>query len=461
VVAAERGDVKLLALWAPVMSGRAVVREVRAFDLLKQQKEVDAAPKPETFGDEAAGFVLTAATVEELGKLDLTKLPRAPAPHAFLVPRDDLAAGEDRLAEALRRQGCEVSIEKVPGYAGFLIDPLESPTPLAMISAVRGWFVGQRPPSPFGPPSPLPHLSVEGQGYVEEPLWFGPDRRLFGILSRPAGKPADALGTVFLNVGSVHHVGSNRMFVRMARRLASSGTTSLRFDLSGLGESPPAPGQPENIVYRFDSTDDLQTAMTELGHRTGVRRFAVVGLCSGTYTSYFAAQVDPRIAAQVLINSRPYRWYPDDARKHQEEGGFGATRAYLRAAFRGTTWKRLLAGEINATGIARTIAIRAWARLRWRALSLVGKSASEITENLLNISNSGISTYFLFSRDDDGLEALEAHLGPNAHALRGRSNVRHEVIDRVDHTFTSMWAQVELERRVTGFLDGVRTSTDP
>ena len=68
---------------------------------------------------------------------------------------------------------------------------------------------------------------------------FGANNGLFGILTSPDddAKLADAPVAIILNAGIVHRVGPFRMHVDIARQLAAKGFSTLRMDLSGLGDS--------------------------------------------------------------------------------------------------------------------------------------------------------------------------------------------------------------------------------
>ena len=75
---------------------------------------------------------------------------------------------------------------------------------------------------------------------TEEAVIFGENHSLDGIITNPAAAgPIDSSpGVILLNSGLVHRVGPNRVYVKLARRLAGLGLTVLRFDYSGVGDSP-------------------------------------------------------------------------------------------------------------------------------------------------------------------------------------------------------------------------------
>ena len=72
---------------------------------------------------------------------------------------------------------------------------------------------------------------------TERIVRFGPEDGLLGILTEPVSPPRGP-AILFLNAGVLHHVGPFGWYVSLARRLAELGFLSLRFDLSGIGDSP-------------------------------------------------------------------------------------------------------------------------------------------------------------------------------------------------------------------------------
>jgi pimeloyl-ACP methyl ester carboxylesterase len=122
--------------------------------------------------------------------------------------------------------------------------------------------------------------------------YFGADRHLAGTLCLPAGQPL-RLGVIMLNAGVIHRIGPHRINVRLARSLAKAGIASLRFDLSGVGDSgrPKAPR-----AYREQAVIDLRAAIDHLERATAANRVAIVGICSGAENGLMAAVQDPRVA---------------------------------------------------------------------------------------------------------------------------------------------------------------------
>ena len=71
----------------------------------------------------------------------------------------------------------------------------------------------------------------------ERVVTFGGQGELVGVLSQPDVVRPSAPWVLLWNTGLHPRVGPCRLNVQLARRLAALGIPSLRFDLSGLGDS--------------------------------------------------------------------------------------------------------------------------------------------------------------------------------------------------------------------------------
>jgi alpha-beta hydrolase superfamily lysophospholipase len=109
---------------------------------------------------------------------------------------------------------------------------------------------------------------------------------------------------VVLNAGIVHHVGPFRLHVLLARELAAQGFTTLRVDLSGLGDSSLRTG---NATRSERILADLREVFAQLESTRGSQRFVLVGLCSGAYHLHQVAVKDRRVVGMVSLDGIGYR----------------------------------------------------------------------------------------------------------------------------------------------------------
>ncbi len=122
----------------------------------------------------------------------------------------------------------------------------------------------------------------QGRAVVERIVTIGA-AGLFGIVAEPADG-GGATTAVLLNAGIINHVGPSRLWVEFARRWAAGGVRTLRFDLSGLGDSPARPGQRVDQMYPPEAFDDLADMIKEMAGG-GPGDVVLTGLCSGGYHS--------------------------------------------------------------------------------------------------------------------------------------------------------------------------------
>jgi hypothetical protein len=174
--------------------------------------------------------------------------------------------------------------------------------------------------------------------YAETPVLFGRDQNLVGVACRPATAVASKPFVILLNAGIIHRSGPNRMSTRLARALAHVGVPSLRFDLSGVGDSV-VPAQAAAMPIQDRVRQDIDDAMAYAAERHDARTFIVGGLCSGADNALrTAARRDDVVGVITLdLNVTRTRGY--------------WLRHYARRFAHGDAWRNLFAGrnpELNA-----------------------------------------------------------------------------------------------------------------
>lgn len=136
----------------------------------------------------------------------------------------------------------------------------------------------------------------------EQALLLGKRKSLVAVIAQEPNAARAAVDrpiVVILNSGIIHRVGPNRMFVRLARELAGTGHVVVRFDLSGIGDSEPRSDELEPLAAALA---DIREVLDSLEAARQVRRFVLVGLCSGADHSIIYGGQDPRVVGMVLID---------------------------------------------------------------------------------------------------------------------------------------------------------------
>lgn len=461
LAACEREDVHGLVLVAPVVRGRAYLRELR---MLGGAALAPAAAEGDRRALESAGFVLSPATCDAISALDLRSLPRAPAARAVIAERDDLPDLGD-LAPAWRRLGVQAVTQRWPGYAAMADDPQRAVVPGAIVDGVLATLRDWQREVPRAPAQVAdwgaasladPHEGAWTESAVQ--IDAGEGAVMFGVMCRPATERWLSAGpaVLMLNAGSVPAIGPNRLWVRLARRWAARGLRVLRVDITGIGDSDARAGAPDNVVYSPHAMRDVAAALAHLRTREGATACHVMGLCSGAYHAFKAATGGLAVDSALMINPLTYFWVPGTPLtdiKDYEVISLGSR--YRTLLLTGDPWRRLVRGELDLRVIG-SVVWRALARsvslpLRALARGLHLPLKDDLARELKRAADAGIALRFVFAANAPGHALLVQQSGGALSAALRRGEVSVTFVADADHTFTGADAR---DRLVT-VLDGL------
>lgn len=265
---------------------------------------------------------------------------------------------------------------------------------------------------------------------------FGSQGGLVGVLTEPdPGREREgAPALVVSNVGLNHRPGPNRLYVDLARSLAARGFSTLRFDLSGLGDSAPRRDAPSDLGR---AVLDVSEAMDHLAHKRGARSFALMGICSGTDSTHTLATTDPRVSAAIFVDGYAYTT-PLSTLHHYTLRNLepGRWRRFARRFYEQRVARRAQARE---PGEASEVYDRAYPTLeQFRAD--VARMSARGCESLFVYT--GAWNYAYLGQFDDMTRGVD---------LAGRVRVEH--FPRADHTFTAMNERARLFDTLGGWLE--------
>ena len=484
LAAARSTRIEGLLLVAPVIRGKRYLRELRTARLASQldsdphgtiHRDTDLeATTPGSF--EFSGYMMSAATIDTLSKIDLTKLPAPPVSHALVLDRNDLPIARSWY-EALLAAGVTTQYLELTGFVQMaLVAPQLAVVPDAMAGAIGSWLkrltknLEQQtgpaisPASPSIPDNATPELKLPANGSCddsrrEHPISFGSEAALFGILTQPSPTEVRRRGVILINAGADQHMGASRMYVSLARRWSGSGYFVLRMDLAGLGDSDTRADRPDDEVFPPAALDDIRDAIAHLRERYDIREVTLMGLCSGAYHALRAAAAGLAIERVLMVNPQNYFWSEDmtldDLQLAEVVRNPGVYRDRMQSAI---AWRRLLSGRVNVWRIFKIYvyrqALSSEALLRNVARALRIRLRNDLGVELEDIVGRGVQVTFIFAEREPGIDLLKILGGSSVRKLGDFCRVL--IIKGADHTFSRIGSRSAMERVLTDELNLLR-----
>jgi len=456
--AAQRDDIGTLGAMAPVARGQAFVRELR----MLQSTTAPALRIHATDVLEATGFLMTAQTQADLSAINLSQLTSPVARQTLVQHRDDMPS-EPKWVAHLGALGSTVAQSTLKSFFdltndGHKVQPSDFDALAQAILALDGHTGGLQHPQV---PSTARCQFSTPQGMLqEEALFFGAKAPIFGILTQPAnGQVLQDKAILFVNEGAHHGVGPQRLWVQLARRWASQGHMVLRFDITGIGDSPVRQGQPDLTTYGPMAVDDVRVAVDFLRLKSGARTLTALGLCSGSYHIYMAAVLGVRIDQLIPINQPVFQWEegmsPDESDLHAAV--VAHTERQAQATKDPRKWLGILTGEIPLQRVwdfgKRRLMLAA--ERKWQALETrTGlKLPSQLTLRLRKLARRGVKVHLIYGPGEMGYDTLMAEAAKEVDRLQAKGQLSLVLLPEGNHVFSDSGPMQQLIRHLDSIVE--------
>jgi hypothetical protein len=275
---------------------------------------------------------------------------------------------------------------------------------------------------------------------------FGPESTLVGVVTQPDGKAAADIACLTFNAGVIPRFGPHRFNVKLARHLATAGIVSMRFDISGLGDSRPAlTGR--NFLQQ--AVVDIRAAMDFLEQHHGIRRFALIGNCSGAVHIYWASLADERVVGSLMFDGFCYRTRWTRLVRH---------------------WKRLRAGTLRSTAIAIGHRLATALSIRSRSKNKAEASMFEADDShatppreqychdLQTLVDRGVSVFLVFSGGNFDYYSYAGQFRDCFAKEPFVDRVRCDHMPEIDHTLLNLDAQRSFIGVIHDWIAGIAKS---
>ena len=446
-----RTPIDYLALWSPCVSGRRYVREMQALAQAAGQSN-----KPSAGTLEAAGFLMSEQTQQELKEVRVLGQTAQVGRRALILVRDDMHE-EHHLGDHLRSLGIETDAAIFTGYADMMAEPQHTVVPRKALNGIVGWLARHVPAiesvshPTLNPPIEMQFdfagIDGETRRLRETACRFGDGGYLFGIHCQPMSGECQRPTVVFFNSGVVHRVGPNRLYVELSRNLAASGFATFRCDIEGIGDSVlRGPGR-ENHPYPDTANRDAGVVLRYLIEHFGSVEFVLMGLCSGAYTSFNAGLVEDTmpISEIALINPLTFDWKEGDSLDTRH---FGNVAHYKGSMRRADSWMKLLRGQVNVAHLGGVVLSHLEKQLGSYANALTERwmpsAGPLLSRQLRRLFAQGRTVSMFVASGDPGWDMLVSKARHTVHAALRHKDLAVQFISGSDHTFSNQDGRMRL-----------------
>ncbi|HVV47927.1 MAG TPA: alpha/beta hydrolase [Bryobacteraceae bacterium] len=454
MTASARGaNIRQLVLWGPAARGRSLIRELHAAANVERWEclSEDDAPRQPIPGFGASGFLLAPETLKALEELDVAALPwRGKNMPVLLLSRDALPH-DPAIVKTLDPSSPDTAIADGAGYADMMAGPLEAIYSPETTQTIAGFLLRRTGSAVRNNAAPV---FPEHRHPTESVFQVGAEgSSMFGILTEPpAGAHRTTHGLLFLNAGGVRHTGPNRMWVESARRWAAVGVPSLRLDLPGIGESEGPESLDVPALYREFLIEQIASAIDTLRRTAGMKRFTVIGLCSGACWGFHAAVRFPGVQSAILVNPSLLYWDPEVDRRRilpRFGDGFGGW----------SDWMKMAATGLRRGGIGRVTHRIAETLRRTNSDAYIQLGFRNFEQAWAAFERARKRVTLVFREGEPLLAEMEtAGQLPSADGRWARC-IR---VPNTGHTFRPLWAQKMLHDLIDRELaETIRVSPEP
>jgi len=301
----------------------------------------------------------------------------------------------------------------------------------------------------------LPGLKFTHPHFVETALRIPSKNDLFGILTTPTNNANDKI-VLFVNTGAAHHAGPNRIHVDAARIMAKNGITTLRIDLSNLGDSATSYIQDPPTEYPENAPTDINTAIYYAETVLKKKEIVLCGISAGAHNIFHAALESSCkcLSKLILINPETFYWSPQKSNNPTTEV---LQTYYRKQIFHYKKWGALMTNPTklyNTSFFVIKFFLKKTQNYLFKLLTLFNfdlKNRLEI--DLISLWDKGIFITLIYSENDPAYSTLMAQASRSIKIYSKKNLYSHYRITNADHTFSSIKSRYELTNVLTNYIN--------
>lgn len=299
-------------------------------------------------------------------------------------------------------------------------------------------------------------LGAEGGSHVRERILnYGKSTPLTGVFTySPQRFCKSSPCVVILNAGVVRKSGPNNLNAFLARQFAQQGFGAFRFDFAGVGDSP---NRQDTLALKQGVLQDVTESLDALEALVGVRRFVIVGLCSGADNGLRAARVESgRVVGLAMLDPTVFRtrkWRLVKVAKRLASSEFWTSVFTLRHRIIRIVLDAMLARPRHAQNAAQLVD-------EPELYSIGLQERDEIEACLQEVRDSGVALCFAFTGGWVDLYNYRTQLYDVYPKLKLKGDVELLYFPAATHTFALAEHRHALASDLLRWMDGFRDKSE-
>lgn len=438
--------VEAAVFWYPYTRGAAYIRDIELLDsMLYENSKIK---KGQTLN--GGGYPVTQQLKESISKVNLFNQDYTSLTNSLLIMSKEITS-KSRLQGILVKQGVTNTTKYLEGLDAMTKQVAISKIPYSNIECIKEWLNSlrgtSRPTSRDVIYNPSKNINPD---YIESIVNINAVRPLFGILTTPTEAGVEQI-VLIVNTGAAHHVGPNRFHVDAARSLAAKGISTLRIDISNLGDSSNNHEQDSNHPYPSTATEDIETALNFINTKYNSTRITLCGLCSGAHNVFHAAlnTSNSNIHNIIIINPITFYWKPGQSIFAPEDQKINIDESYYRKQmFDIKKWLTLITNPKKMYNTSVFLFTFLANKLKKIYTGIFGSTKSnnksQLEKDITLLANKNIAIGLIYSRGDPGHSILMSQAAKTIEAHRSKGLYKSIEIINADHTFSSIDSRLEL-----------------
>lgn len=444
-------NIDALVFWHPQTSGSKYLRGIQLLDSVLYQNT--SSSNNTTL--EGGGYPFTKELQCSIKKININSIEVQNTPNALIINNTTID-NKSNLSEILLAANAKVEAVSLDGLDDMVKQVTLSKIPHSNIKHITNWLAkinsSERNNSIE---NIIPDNNYISSNFIESTITIETDKAIFGILTKPNNKSNNKI-VIFPNTGAAHHAGPNRIHVDASRILAEKGISTLRFDLSNLGESTDSYDIDPPEEFPATAAIDINTVINYAHTKLGFKKIILCGISAGAHNVFHAAleASSNEIKTLILINPDTFYWSPNHSAHLENTTKTEVDQVYYqKQIFNLNKWLKLLSSPKKLLNTSlflirlvykkmKKILVKLLRFINIRILSILEKDISKLGER-------GINIVLIYSKGDPGYNILMSQASYTLNQLKKDKRFSSIRINNGDHTFSSIDSRKELYKALT------------